>query len=149
MLEELPADDPRRLILQSFRAAFSAQQQRDHRGRGRELQEQRCLAEDRGDQALAAELLTRQLESERRERRWRQQAIELYLQVAAGPAAGAVALQEQALIQLAVLLVVERRGIEARAAAERLIKEHPHSRFVPYALLVLAESLFERGTAAR
>lgn len=147
VLETLPADDPRRLVLLALRAEFSAEQQRDSRQKGRELHEQRCQAEERGDDALAARLLTQQLDLERRERRWRQQAIELYRQVVDGP--GAVAVQEQALLALACLLTLERRGAEARLAAERLLSEHPQSRLVPYAHLVLAESLFDRGTASR
>jgi hypothetical protein len=158
VFEQLAVEDPRRLVLLSLGAEFSVEQQRHFRGRRRELQEQRCRAEDRGDEAQAARLLTQQLELERRELRWRRQAIELYRQIVTGPQTGAaapgeqralVALHERALIELACLLALDHRGAEARAAAEQLLKEHPQSRFVPYAHLVLAESLFDRGTAAR
>lgn len=146
--EALPVDDPRRLLLLSFRAEFLAGEQRLDREQVRALQEERCLAEERGDEAQAARLLTRQLEIERRERRTRQQAIELYRMVA-DLTPDKSPQREQALLSLAFLLSADRRGAEARAVAERLLKEHPRSRLVPYAHLVLAESLFDRGTASR
>ena len=148
LFEVLPVDDPRRLVLLSWRAGFFAEQQRLDREQARELAEERCLAEERGDEARAARLLTRQLEVERRVRRSRQVAIELYRTVAdliphASPQ------REHALLSLAFLLSAERRGAEARAVAERLLTEHPRSRLVHYAHLILAESLFDRGTASR
>lgn len=155
-LQELPADDPRWLVLLSFQAEFSVEHQRSLRGQRRELQEARCRAEERGDEPQAARLLTQQLELERRERRWRQHAIELYRRIVSGPQPGTAAprsalpgLRERALIELACLLALDHRGAEAGAVAAQLLSEYPQSRFVPYAHLVLAESLFDRGTAAR
>lgn len=148
LFDVLPMDDPRRLVILSWRAEFFAEQQRLDRVQARELSEERCLAEERGDEAQAARLLTRQLEVERRERRERQQAIELYRMVSdltphASPQ------REQALLSLAFLLSADRRGAEARVVAEALLRDHPRSRLAPYAHLVLAESLFDRGTASR
>lgn len=148
LFEGLPLDDPRRLVLLSWRADFLADQQRLDRAQARELQEERCVAEERGDEARAARLLTRQIEIERRARHLRQQAIELYRMVAdltphASPQ------REYVLLSLAFLLTADRRGTEARAVAERLLRDHPRSRLAPYAHLILAESLFDRGTASR
>jgi hypothetical protein len=147
LLGTLPADDPRRLLVLSWQAELNAEQQRAYRHEARELEERRCAAEERGDEALAARLLTEQLELERQERRWRQHAIELYRSVVDASQAGALA--EQALFALAWLLTLERRGAEARAVAERLLKEHPRSPLLPYAHLLLAESFFDRGAASR
>lgn len=148
LLDGLPADDPRRLMLLSWRAEFLAEQQRMDRAQARALQEERCLAEERGDEARAARLLTRQLEVERRERRSRQQAIEL-LRTVADLTPPTSPQREHVLLSLAFLLSADHRGAEARGVAERLLKEHPRSRLVPYAHLILAESLFDLGTASR
>lgn len=148
LFDVLPLDDPRRLVLLSWRAEFLAEQQRLDRAQARALQEERCLAEERGDEARAARLLTRQLEIEQRERRTRQQAIELF-RIVADLTPPTSPQREQALLSLAFLLSADRRGAEARGVAERLLKEHPRSRLVPYAHLILAESLFDRGTASR
>lgn len=155
-LQELPDDDPRWLVLLSWQAEFSVGHQRSLRGQRRELQEARCRAEERGDDAQAARLLTQQLELERREQRWRRHAIELYHRIVSAPQPGTAAqrsglsgLRERALIELACLLALDHRSTEAGAAAGQLLSEYPQSRFVPYAHLVLAESLFDRGTAAR
>jgi len=141
LLKNTPDDEPEKADYWFRLAEHYREIQSDEAFRARELDEPVFRA--RG--AHRARLEATQRAHAAAERRWMLRALETYLRIVKRPAYAGYRRMDEVLFNVADMLGAEGRRDQALIFFQRLIRNHPQSRYIPDAYLSFAEHYFNAG----